>query len=64
MSFYSIGDFIRENYPEYWGLQSILLISASEFIRLMRNGASSATFGTPQSSLKVSLSIPASASFS
>ena len=22
MSFYSISDFIRENYPEYWGLQS------------------------------------------
>ena len=22
MSFYSIADFIRENYPEYWGLQS------------------------------------------
>ena len=22
MSFYSISDFIRENYPEYWGVQS------------------------------------------
>jgi len=22
MSFYSISDFIRENYPEYWGMQS------------------------------------------
>ena len=22
MSFYSIADFVRENYPEYWGLQS------------------------------------------
>ena len=22
MSFYSIADFIRENYPEYWGMQS------------------------------------------
>ena len=22
MSFYSISDFIRENYPDYWGLQS------------------------------------------
>ena len=22
MSFYSISDFIRENYPEYWGIQS------------------------------------------
>ena len=22
MSFYSISDFIRDNYPEYWGIQS------------------------------------------
>ena len=22
MSFYSIADFVRENYPEYWGMQS------------------------------------------
>ena len=31
MSFYSISDFIRENYPEYWGLQSY---PAAECVRI------------------------------
>ena len=31
MSFYSISDFIRENYPEYWGMQSY---PAAECVRI------------------------------
>lgn len=31
MSFYRISDFIRENYPEYWGLQSY---PAAECVRI------------------------------
>ena len=31
MSFYSISDFIRENYPEYWGIQTYL---AAECVRI------------------------------
>ena len=31
MSFYSISDFIRENYPEYWGIQTY---PAAECVRI------------------------------
>ncbi len=31
MSFYSISDFIRDNYPEYWGIQTY---PASECVRI------------------------------
>ena len=31
MSFYSISDFIRENYPEYWGIQTY---PAAECVRV------------------------------
>lgn len=33
MSFYSISDFIRDNYPEYWGIQSY---PASECVRILK----------------------------
>ena len=33
MSFYSISDFIRDNYPEYWGMQSY---PASECVRILK----------------------------
>ena len=33
MCFYSISDFIRDNYPEYWGIQSY---PASECVRILK----------------------------
>lgn len=33
MSFYSISDYIRDNYPEYWGIQSY---PASECVRILK----------------------------